>query len=523
MTIVSTTAGQLRGAAEGGLHVFRGIPFAKPPLGELRFRAPEPPETWTGVRDALAFGPAALQAASPVGAALAMDIAETDEDCLYLNVWTPSTEGRRPVMVWVHGGAFVIGSGSQPLYDGAALAVRGDVVVVTLNYRLGLFGFLHGKTLCGDALDSTGNEAILDQVAALRWVRDEIAAFGGDPANVTVFGESAGAISVSALLGMPAARRLFRKAILESGSANLVTTAAAASETTAAILAHFGLAPGEAAKLRAIPAAELLKAQTAVTPRSGGVDYGPVIDGRVLPRSPFEAVADGETRGIAIIGGTTLDELKLFAFMDPGVFQLTEAGLRARIEAVVPGRGDEAIATYRAAREGRAESVTPYETYEAIMTDNAMRYPVNRLLELQSRHTPQTYSYLFTHPSPSLAGMLGACHAIDLPFVFGTYGLAAMKPFAGQGAAVEALSARVQDAWLSFARTGNPSHEGLPLWPGYDSKTRSTMILGPECHVEGAPREAERAFWDGLEGRAGALLPRRTWLARMSAWLRRRS
>ncbi|MFN0148272.1 MAG: carboxylesterase/lipase family protein, partial [Dehalococcoidia bacterium] len=427
MTIVSTTAGHLRGAAEGALHVFRGIPFAKPPVGDLRFRAPQPPEPWTGVRDALAFRPAALQVASPVGAALAMDIDATDEDCLYLNVWTPSPEGRRPVMVWVHGGAFVIGSGSQPLYDGSGLAARGDVVVVTLNYRLGLFGFLHGKTLCGDALDSTGNEAILDQVAALRWVRDEIAAFGGDPDNVTVFGESAGAISVAALLGMPAARGLFQKAILESGSANLVATATAASETAAKILAHFGLEPAEAHRLRAIPAADLLEAQTAVTPRTSGVAYGPVIDGDVLPRSPFDAVAAGETRGVALLGGTTMDELKLFAFMDPGVFQLDEDGLQARIEAVLPGRGAAAIATYRSAREGRGEPVTPFETYEAIMTDNAMRYPVNRLLELQAAHTPQVYAYLFTHPSPSLGGMLGACHAIDLPFVFGTYGLEAMK------------------------------------------------------------------------------------------------
>ena len=500
MTIVSTTAGQLRGAAEGGLHVFRGVAFAKPPVGDLRFRAPRPPEPWTGVRDALAFRPAALQVASPVSQALAMDIDETDEDCLYLNVWTPSTEGRRPVMVWVHGGAFVIGSGSQPLYDGASLAARGAVVVVTLNYRLGLFGFLHGKTLCGEALGSSGNEAILDQAAALRWVRDEIPAFGGDPTNITVFGESAGAVSVAALLGLPAARGLFHKAILESGSANLIATAAEASETTARILAHFGLAPGEAGKLREIPAADLLEAQTAVTPRTAGVAYGPVIDGEVLPRSPFDAVAAGETGGVAVLGGTTLDELKLFAFMDPGIFQLDEEGLQARIEAVVPGRGPEAIDTYRAAREARGEPVTPFETYEAIMTDNAMRYPVNRLLELQSRHTRQTYSYLFTHPSPSLGGMLGACHAIDLPFVFGTYGLEAMKTFAGEGPAVEALSARVQDAWLAFARTGNPSHEGLPAWPPYESTKRSTMVLGPECRVEDAPREAERAFWDGIAG-----------------------
>ena len=497
MTIASTSYGQLRGDLSDGLQIFRGVPFAKPPVGALRFAAPEPPACWDGVREATAFGHGALQAESPVSQALAMEVPDTDEDCLYLNIWTPGIEGRRPVMVWIHGGAFVIGSGSQDLYNGAVVAARGDVVVVTINYRLGIFGFLRGQDIGGGGLSSTGNEAILDQVAALRWVREEIGNFGGDPANVTVFGESAGALSIATLLGMPSARGLFQKAVLQSGSANLVQTPEAATDVTRKILEHFNLTPERAAELRDVPAAALLEAQTTVTPRSGaGMAYMRVVDGETLPRSSFEAVAAAETAGIAILAGTCADEMKLFAFMDPGVFQLDEDGLAARAEAFAPGRGADVIATYRAAREARGEPVTPFETYQAMVTDVAMRFPVNRLAELQASHTPAVFTYLFTHKSPSLGGVLGACHAIDLPFVFGTYELSAMKTFAGEGEEVALLSSRVMDAWLAFAKTGSPAHEGLPVWPAYDSSRRATMLLGPECLVVDGPMEAERAFWD---------------------------
>ena len=495
MTIASTTCGQLQGEDLGGVIAFKGVPFAAPPTGELRFRAPEPPAPWQGVRDATKFGPGSLQADSPAAQMLAITVPETDEDCLYLNVWTPSLEGKRPVLVWIHGGAFVIGAGSQESYNGEALARRGDVVVVTINYRLGVFGFLHGNSIEGSTLDSTGNEAILDQVAALRWVRDEIASFGGDPDNVTVFGESAGSISIAALLGMPAAKGLFRRAILESGSANLLSSSAAAASVTKLILDHFQLAPAEAHRLREKTAAELLAAQNEATPRTGGVSYSPVIDGVVIPRSPFEAIADGETQGIEILIGTTADEMKLFAFMEPDVFQLDEAGLLGRADALTGGRGAEAVETYRAARQQRGEPATPFEVYTAIATDATFRVAAMKLAEIQASHTPAVYAYRFTHTSPLAGGILGACHAIDLPFVFGTYDLPAMKALVGESAEVVALSERVMDAWIAFARTGSPSHEGLPAWPTYEASRRATMLLGPECKVVDAPNEAERAFW----------------------------
>jgi para-nitrobenzyl esterase len=497
MTTATTTHGELLGERTDDLLVFRGIPFAAPPAGKLRWAPPQPAEPWSGVRDATRFGPAAPQAQSPVSQALAMNVGETGEDCLSLNVWTRSLGGKRPVMVWIHGGAFVIGSGSQDLYDGARMARRGDVVVVTINYRLGLFGFLHAKSVCGDALPATGNEAILDQVAALRWVKENIANFGGDPANVTIFGESAGSVSVATLLGLPAAKGLFQKAIQQSGSANLVIPAAVAGEVTKKLLDRFKLTPATAAKLRDVPADELMAAQNEVTPRAGGVAYGPVLDGEVLAESPFAVVARGGQAGVPLLAGTTKDEMKLFAFMDPGVFKLDDAAVAARAEGFAPGRGGAAIATYRAAREARGEPVTPFELYQAMATDTAMRVPTVKMAALQSSHTPSTFAYLLTHQSPSMGGLLGSPHAIDLPLVFGTYGIEAMKTFAGEGEAVERLSDQMMDAWLAFAKTGDPSHEGLGAWPRYEPSRRQTMILGPRCEVVDAPMEAERAFWEG--------------------------
>ena len=258
--MVETRRGPVRGVTEGGLAVFRGLPFARPPVGPLRFRPPEPPEPWTAVRDAARFGPSASQNGALVGPLMSLGISRTGEDCLYLNVWTPAADrGRRPVLVWIHGGAFILGSGSQMLYNGAVLARRGDVVVVTINYRLGALGFLRLRDRFGERLPATGNEGLLDQVAALQWVRDEIAAFGGDPANVTIFGESAGAMSCATLLGVPRARGLFHRAILQSGAANYLWPRDTASRLADRMLADLSVSSPE--ELRAAAPARLLAAQ----------------------------------------------------------------------------------------------------------------------------------------------------------------------------------------------------------------------------------------------------------------------
>src|SRR5690348_10697779 len=300
--LVETRRGRVRGQAEAGLAVFRGLPYARPPVGPLRFAPPEPPPAWTGTRDATRFAPSASQNGALIGPVMSLGIGRTAEDCLYLNVWTPAADRRRrPVMVWIHGGAFVLGSGSQMLYDGATLARRGDVVVVTINYRLGAFGFLRLCERFGQRLPATGNEGLLDQIAALEWVRDEIAAFGGDPGNVTLFGESAGAMSVATLLGTPRARGLFRRAILQSGAANFVRSAERADAVTASLLERLGISRTDAPRLRDVPAAALLEAQQQVL-LGGGSDgrmalpFAPVVDGDLLAEHPLDAIRAGLSR-----------------------------------------------------------------------------------------------------------------------------------------------------------------------------------------------------------------------------------
>jgi para-nitrobenzyl esterase len=570
--VVATRYGRLQGVEERGVLVFRGVPFARPPVGKLRWQPPERPEAWTGVRDATRFGPAAPQNAKMLGPVLRLGIDATSEDCLSVNVWTPALDGgRRPVLVWIHGGAFVIGAGSQTLYDGSMLARRGDVVVVTINYRLGALGFLRLRDLTREAPPATGNEGILDQIAALEWVREEIAAFGGDPGSVTIFGESAGAISCAVLLGTPAAHGLFHRAILESGSANYVSPPAVAGGFASGLLAELGPIGPQA--LRELPAERLVAAQhrlfmtVALSPvgvRSlfsldprhwlwsmfaapfllrrlarglgryvrarvrrllgsrdtlgltlrealgppgdggvfGGMPFEPVVDGDVLPRHPFDAAAAGSAANVPLLVGTNLEEAKLFMFMDPEARRLGSDALlarcRARIGADHAGR---IVDTYRAARAARGEPVTPSELWFAIESDRTMRIPAMRLAELQQRHQPRTYAYLFTWRSPFLGGVLGACHALELPFVFGTLEHPLLRGFAGAGAEASALAERIQDAWIAFARRGDPSHPGLGTWPAYDRTRRATMILGRECRVEDAPREAERAVWDFWDGK----------------------
>jgi para-nitrobenzyl esterase len=494
---VQTGYGRIEGVAEDGVQAFKGVPFASPPVAELRWEPPRDLQAWTGVRDASAYGPASLQAQSPIGQMMGMTFAEgTSEDCLFLNIWTPVADaGRRPVMVFIHGGAFVIGAGSQPMYDGCRLAKRGDLVVVTINYRLGAMGFLRLREATGENVPATGNEAILDQIAALRWVQDEISSFGGDPANVTVFGESAGAISISALLASPAAKGLFRRAILQSGSANLITSAAAAADVGRRIVDDLA-AGADATRLRAVPASRVLETQDRATPRSGGVSYAPVADGEVIASDPFGAIAAGSASGIDILAGTNLDEMNLFRFMDPSIDAMDTSGLLVRATNVFGERAADAVATYRDAVAGRGQEPTPARTWLAIQTDQVFRVPAMRLLALQSAHAP-AYAYRFDQPSDAFGGVLGAAHALELPFVFGSLGDPGFGPIVGGASEVNLhLSAYMQDAWIAFARTGNPATEALPPWPAYDPGSRPTMLLSSEPSLAHAPEEATRALWD---------------------------
>ena len=502
--VVETSHGKLQGTQTDGISAYRGIPFARPPVGALRFGAPEPAEKWAGVRDATRYGAAAHQANRPLAPILGMVLPEQSEDCLTLNVWTPGPgDGRRrPVLVWIHGGAWVIGSGVESTYDGTALAKRGDVVIVTVNYRLGPFGFLRGREL-GGGLDSTGNEAMLDQIAALRWVRDEIAAFGGDPGNVTVFGESAGSVNIACLLTMPLARGLFHKAVLQSGSLNLTRPPEVALRSTRMLLEELGTAPERAGTLRDLPASKLVAAQNAIAGRSVIPPFSPVADGDLIPAKPFSAIADGSGRGIPLIVGTNLEEMKLYRFLDPAIDQLTDATLLERCRMLFPGAGadgranaERAVEVYREARATRGEDVSPAEVWLAISTDQTFRAGALRLAELHAAHTPDVFVYQFAWKGATPGKPQGAVHALDLPFVFGTLDSSELGAIAGRTPAARALSESMQEAWLAFARTGRPRSAGLPEWPPYAPPRRATLELAERSRVLDAPQEAERRWFD---------------------------
>ncbi len=505
-SIAQTRSGKLEGEEREGIHVFRGVPYAAPPVGPRRWLAPEREAKWSGVRAARSFGNASPQNPLPLDLLTAFKIEEPQsEDCLYLNVWTPGLDGaRRPVMVWIHGGAFTIGSGAQSLYEGTALAKRGDVVVVTINYRLGALGFLRLRELTNGRIPSTGNEGLLDQVAALEWVAENISAFGGDPGNVTIFGESAGGMSVGTLLGMPKARGLFQKAIPQSGASNT----ASALERHVYVAQRFADLSGarDADALLALPTADVLAAAARIAPtpgqeadpRIGGMPLAPVIDGEVVPRLSIESVERGSAAGVALLVGSTLDEWKLFAAVDPNVTSLQDAPLVSRVEKRLGAAGRPLVDTYRKARTERGVGASAPELFMAIETDRIFRMPGLHLAETQARHDPRVYNYLFTWASPMFGGMFGACHAIELGFVFGTHTAPGMADFSGSGAAADALAGNTMDAWLAFARSGDPSCPSLGRWPTYTAADRATMLLGERCALEHAPNEEERSAWNAV-------------------------
>jgi para-nitrobenzyl esterase len=511
--IVSTRYGKFAGEEQGGLRVFKGVPFAAAPDGPRRWLAPETPASWSGVRDARHFGAVAPQ--NPVrNKALAAMIIEhaQSEDCLNLNVWTPGLDrARRPVMVWIHGGGFTIGSGSQEIYDGSVLARRGDTVVVTLNYRLGPLGFLRLNDVTHGQIPSSGNEGLLDQIAALQWVRGNIAEFGGDPDNVTIFGESAGGMSVGALLAMPSAHGLFHKAIAQSGSCDTVSSVARANLTAERVLAKLGVSADDADAIRALPIAQLLAGALGAdgkTPdRAFGMAYQPVVDGTVIPRELIEMVAQGSAAGVAVMVGSNLEEWKLFSAMDPEAQNADKAVLLEHLsKRLTANFASSLIATYESARATAGASISAPELYSAIETDRVFRMPGVRLAEIHGRSERRVYNYIFTWRSPAMGGLLGSCHALDLGFVFGTNHLAGMRLFAGDAPAAEKLASEMQDAWLAFARNGDPSCESLGAWPGYTVARRATMLFGENSGVADAPFEQERRAWDGVpSGALGAL------------------
>jgi para-nitrobenzyl esterase len=420
-----------------------------------------------------------------------------NENCLSLNIWTPGLDGKgRPVMVWIHGGAFNMGSGSQPVFDGSKLAQRGDVVVVTLNYRLGLLGFLNLEAVTAGRIPATGNEGLVDQLAALTWLKANVSAFGGSPENITVFGESAGAMSIGCMMAMPKAKGLFHKAILQSGAASTAKPLASAVKVAEYFLELVGLDGSDAGALRALSVDQILGAQNKIALKFGLMSATvPVIDGEVIPDLPLNCIKAGSAAGIPVLVGTNLNEIKLFNLMAGSPQILDEATLMKRCGRIIPANNvGMLIDVYRKARLERGESVTPQEIWAAIQTDVGFRMPAIRLLEACCLNRQPAFNYLFTWSSSLLNGSLGACHALEVGFVFGNH----TANFCGSGPQADLLSSAMQDAWAAFARNGYPVNNRLDPWQQY-CQDRNTMILSGHSHLEPAPYDAERQVWDLID------------------------
>lgn len=509
MTTVITRNGPVAGTDSEGLCVFKGIPFAASPVGENRWAAPQPVADWSESLDATEFGPQSLQSATPMAAMFGgvQEQIAFAEDCLTLNLWTPACDAAaRPVMVWIHGGAFILGSGSSPMYDGEAFARRG-VVLVSINYRLGALGFLRLNDITKGAIPSTGNEGLLDQIAALRWVSENIAAFGGDPANVTIFGESAGAMSVGSLMAIEDAQPLYDKAIPQSGACHTASPVERANLVAELTLEKLGVSPDDSEALISATSDDILKAQEAVLAELGmtgnqrikGMPYQPVVDGAHITGLPIEAVRAGSARGKALLVGNTLEEMKLFAAMTPGPSDLS-ALREALSESFSEAESESLIEGYRTELENRGVSAEPADIASAISTDRMFRMPGVRLAEAQLKHSSRVFMYLFDWRTEFMN--MGACHALELAFVFGTHHHPRLEPFfGGAKPGADELSDAMLSAWTSFAATGSPGGEDVPNY----AHNRSTLIFGANNSVEEDPYPSERALWDELEDHIGQM------------------
>ena len=485
--LVRTAAGVLRGSREAGLAVFRGVPYAEPPVGALRFAAPRPVRGWAGVRAAVSYGPPPPQAGLLGMGGLGQETA--GDDWLSVNVWSPDPApgGGLPVLVWIPGGGYVIGTSSLPEFDGGRLA-GGGAVVVTANYRLGVEGFAQ----IGGA---PANRGLLDQVAALQWVRDNIRAFGGDPARVTVFGQSAGGGSVAALLAMPRAAGLFRRAVAQSVPGTFFSPELAA-DIAAACAAELGMRP-TAADLSAVDPYRLPAAGDAVSAkidrwkdRWGPITYrpipfAPVVDGDVLPATPWQALASGAGRDVNLLAGHARDEHRLFSLIDGVLGQVTGEQADTALRALAPG--PDGARRYREA----FPAAGPEELYELVSADWLFRMPTLHLAQAHAASGGRTHLYELTWPAPGMGGALGACHGLDVPLVFGNLrsGQTALLIGEAPSAEAEGLSARIRAAWTAFAADGDPG------WPVYDAGQRLTQILDTRPAVTAYPEEASRLLW----------------------------
>jgi carboxylesterase type B len=489
--VIETAHGAVRGSVADGVNAFKGIPYAPPPFGANRLRPPQPVEAWSGVRDALTYGPMPPQLPyPPPWDVLIPERATLGEDCLNLNIWTPDRgSAGLPVMVWIPGGMFEAGSGAS--YNGSHFA-RDGIVCVTINYRVGAEGFVYLP-------DGHANLGLLDQIAALEWVRENIAAFGGDPGNVTIFGQSAGAMSVGTLLSMPRAEGLFRRAIAQSGGAHQVIPAEVARKVGGRLAEKLGVAATREA-IAAAPVERLLQAQAALKadlmahpdPERWGnevvlsmLPWQPVVDGDIVPARPIDRIAAGAAAGIDLMAGWTTDESTFFLVPGRAIEQITDEVLAGAVMAYgLPV--DAALASYRAMHPGAG----PGELLAAVQSDRHFRIPVIRLADAHAESSSDTYVYEFAWRSPQFGGRLGACHGLEIAFLFYALG-DETEPLAGPSPPQQ-LAERMHAAWIGFAGSGDPG------WPKYDLTRRATMRFDTTSEVVDDPRSRERMLWEGV-------------------------
>jgi para-nitrobenzyl esterase len=508
----STNVGRLRGRRGGGVDVYRGIPYGGDVDGARRFLPASPAASWSGTRDATRLGAPSLQRA---GGTSGVDEPTSAENCLFLNVWTPSQSGsKRPVMFYSHGGAFVSGSGGGQTQDGSNLARKQDVVVVASNHRLGLLGYLYLGELGGKQYERSGNQGMWDILLALHWVRDNIAAFGGDPDNVMIFGESGGGAKTSCLYAMPKAAPLFAKAAIQSGPVVRVGEREVAAQTTRMVLDELGLAQTDWRKLLDVPGETILKAQAALIAKHPdqangwrGIDafrpggFGPILDPELLPHHPFDPSAPMTAANKPLITGSIDSEATFFAWVTGnfGAFTLNEAQLQAQLNADLGGAAAGVLSAYRKDRP----NATPSELYLAIQSARIMGLGTLAIAERKAAQAqaPVYYYNLAYHSNMKLPGAgiaAGAMHAIDIPLVFDN--AEPTTTLLGDRPDRTAAARNMSTMWATFARSGVPSAPGQPAWPAYTLDRRATMVIDADCRVENDRHGAERLAWRACGG-----------------------
>jgi para-nitrobenzyl esterase len=469
--------GKISGEQDGAVVIWRGIPYAKAPVGDLRYAPPQKPISWQGVLNAVQFGPAALQ---PIQG-LTMD-----EDCLYLNIWSPGADDhRRPVLVWIHGGGFMVGAGSDPAFDGKSFAEKGDLVVVTINYRLGAMGFLYFDERNSSDFQGSGNLGIQDQIAALEWVQQNIEAFGGDPNQVTIFGESAGGRSVGIHLSLPQSKGLFHRAIIQSGMISNYRSISDAARITNEIIQKLQISADDLQKLMMIPAEQIMKASPLLKPAVG---LEPTFEGSFFATMPLAAAAEGFNRDIPVIIGTTQHEVT--PNMDPEWAGNSDAALLVLFEKRVGTALKQAVPFYS---EKYRQDPSLLHQLARLLTFHDFNVPAIKLAENRNLHQAPTWVYRFDWTSEATGGF--AFHGIEVPFVFNNLDTPRAKQYTGASPDAQVVANQIHAGWIAFARTGNPNTLGLPAWSPYSSTGRETMLFNVESKLEFDPNQDERELW----------------------------